>query len=86
MRLCKLGLGILFCGLLDAATIAKVAGGDQPPGGQGQCHFHRQANGRRVRPEQQLVHPRGGDMRAQKNIIYDPLTRGFGQDARDNPF
>jgi hypothetical protein len=33
MRLGKIWVGILLCGLLDAATIAKVAGGDQPPGG-----------------------------------------------------
>ena len=29
----KLWVGALFCGLLGAATIEKVAGGDQPPGG-----------------------------------------------------
>jgi DNA-binding beta-propeller fold protein YncE len=29
----KLWVGLLFCGLLGAATIEKVAGGDQPPGG-----------------------------------------------------
>ena len=33
VRLTKLGIGIAFCGLLGAATIEKVAGGDQPPGG-----------------------------------------------------
>src|SRR5437879_834853 len=29
----KLWIGVAFCGLLGAATIEKVAGGDQPPGG-----------------------------------------------------
>jgi sugar lactone lactonase YvrE len=29
----KLWFGVAFCGLLRAATIEKVAGGDQPPGG-----------------------------------------------------
>src|SRR5262249_17980896 len=28
---------------------------------------------------------RDGDVTAQKNIIYDPLTRMFGQDAAGNP-
>jgi len=28
---------------------------------------------------------RGGDMSAQKNIVYDPLTRVFGKDAAGNP-
>jgi DNA-binding beta-propeller fold protein YncE len=33
MRLGKLWVGMLLCGVLGAATIEKVAGGDQPPGG-----------------------------------------------------
>src|SRR6202051_1731682 len=33
MRLGKLWVGTLLCGVLSAATIEKVAGGDQPPGG-----------------------------------------------------
>jgi DNA-binding beta-propeller fold protein YncE len=33
MRLDKLWVVMLLCGFLDAATIVKVAGGDQPPGG-----------------------------------------------------
>jgi hypothetical protein len=33
VRVGKLWVGVLFCGLLGAATIEKVAGGDQPLGG-----------------------------------------------------
>src|SRR5262245_53325468 len=33
MRMGKFWVGVAFCGLLRAATIEKVAGGDQPPGG-----------------------------------------------------
>src|SRR5437867_3947580 len=33
VRLGKLWVGIAFCGLLGAATIERVAGGEQPPGG-----------------------------------------------------